>query len=116
MLENPELLYKYAARKPDLEKILKKYMHVYDPKSTTSRAVAWKAKALRSGKKYKFGIRVPLSVKEAMAIDKENGDTLWGDSIGKELGQFKDYITFKVLKKGEKPPPGYIVVPYHIVF
>ena len=36
MLENPELLYKYAARKTNLEKILKKYMHVYDPKSTTS--------------------------------------------------------------------------------
>jgi len=34
---------------------------------------------------HKFGIRLPHSVEEALAIDKENGDTLWWDVICKEM-------------------------------
>ena len=34
---------------------------------------------------HKFGIRVPTSVDEALAIDKENGNTLWYTNIQKEM-------------------------------
>ena len=33
----------------------------------------------------KYGIRVPKNVKEALQVDKENGNTLWRDTIIKEL-------------------------------
>ena len=32
---------------------------------------------------HKFGLKVPKSVTEAIAIDRENGDTLWWDAICK---------------------------------
>ena len=34
---------------------------------------------------HKFGLKVPKSVTEAIAIDRENGDTLWWDAICKEM-------------------------------
>ena len=34
---------------------------------------------------HKFGIRVPKSVYEALAIDKENGNKLWYTAIQKEM-------------------------------
>ena len=36
---------------------------------------------------HKFGIRLPHSVKEALAIDKETGTTFWWDAIKKELNK-----------------------------
>ena len=36
-------------------------------------------------KTYKYGIRVPNTVEEAILIYKENGDTLWWDAIMKEM-------------------------------
>jgi len=38
---------------------------------------------LRTG--YKFGLRVPNTVEEALEIDRERGDTLWQDAINKEM-------------------------------
>jgi hypothetical protein len=34
---------------------------------------------------HKFGIRLPHSVEEALATDRENGDILWWDAICKEM-------------------------------
>ena len=34
---------------------------------------------------HKFGIRVPKTVKEALAIDDQNGNTFWQDAIKKEM-------------------------------
>ena len=34
---------------------------------------------------HKFGIRIPKSVAQAQAIDKENGNTLWWDAIVMEM-------------------------------
>ena len=36
-------------------------------------------------KTYKYGIRVPNTVKEAVDIDQENGDTLWWGAIMQEM-------------------------------
>jgi hypothetical protein len=35
---------------------------------------------------YKYGFRIPNTVEEAKEIDKENGNTLWMDSVEKEMG------------------------------
>lgn len=34
---------------------------------------------------HKYGVRVPMNVKEAFEIDAENGNTLWSDAIGLEM-------------------------------
>ena len=59
---------------------------------------------------------MPFGVKQAMMLDKENGNTLWFDAIKKELECLNDWKVFRVLAKGEKAPKGYKQIPYHIVF
>ena len=34
---------------------------------------------------HKFGIRIPKSVEQAIAIDKQNGNSLWWDEICTEM-------------------------------
>ena len=47
----------------------------------------------KSGIKYQFGVQVPRSYKEALKLDKANGNTLWQDAIQKELDQIIAYNT-----------------------
>ena len=77
---------------------------------------SYKTKAKTGGAKYKFGIQVPFSIKQALNLDRKNGNTLWLKAIKKELDQLNEFHTFKVLKRGEKAPDGYQQIPYHIVF
>jgi hypothetical protein len=44
-----------------------------------------------SGIKYKFGIQVPKGIKNAIDIDKKNGNQLWQEAIKTELKQLTDY-------------------------
>ena len=64
---------------------------------------------------HKFGIRVPKTVAEAIALDKENGNTLWWDAICKEMKNVRPGF-----EAWEKPaselPPGYQQIKCHIVF
>ena len=64
---------------------------------------------------HKFGLNVPKSVTEAIAIDCENGDTLWWDAICKEMKNVR--IAFEEFK-GDKEdiPPGYQFVNCHMIF
>ena len=66
--------------------------------------------------KYKFGILVPKGIKNAINLDKKNGNHLWEEVIKTELKNLKDYLTFIVLDLGENIPKGYLKVPYHIMF
>ena len=55
---------------------------------------------------HKFGIQVPKLVQEAKRIDNQNGDTLWWDSISKEMAN----VTVALEEfEGDKSqvPPGY---------
>ena len=52
--------------------------------------------------RFKFGIEVPRGVKEAMMLDKKNGDNKWMEAISKEKNQLFDFETFEVLGKGKK--------------
>ncbi len=63
---------------------------------------------------HKFGIEVPKTVKEALELDKKNGDTLWADVIAKEM---KDVcVAFKILPDGQSAPIGYQRIPCHMIF
>ena len=65
-------------------------------------------------KQYKFVIKVPNSVDEALLLDKENQNTLWSDAIQKELKNV--LVAFRLLEEGEQLPVGSKQIPYHIVF
>jgi hypothetical protein len=68
-----------------------------------------------AGIKYKFGIQVPKGIKNAIDLEKKNGNQLWQESIKTELKQLTDYQTFIVLDSGEDIPTSYQKIPYHMV-
>ena len=42
-----------------------------------------------------YGIKVPKLVKQALQLDKENGNDLWAKAIKKEMDALYDMCTFK---------------------
>jgi hypothetical protein len=66
-------------------------------------------------RQYKYGFRIPNTVEEAKEIDKENGNTLWMDSVEKEMGAVR--VAFKFLNDDDIIPPGYTEVKgSHLIF
>jgi hypothetical protein len=63
---------------------------------------------------HKFGIEIPKTVKEALALDHKNGNTLWADAIAKEMREVR--IAFNILPDGGSTPIGYQKIPCHMVF
>lgn len=63
---------------------------------------------------HKFGIEVPKTMADAIAIDKRNGNTLWQDAIRKEMNNVR--VAFKILEDGESVPPTYQQIRCHLVF
>jgi hypothetical protein len=63
---------------------------------------------------HKFSIEVPKTVKEALALDRKNGDTLWEDAIAKEMKEV--CIAFNILPDGHSAPIGYQKIPCHMIF
>jgi len=62
---------------------------------------------------HKYGIQIPKSVDEALAIDRENGNELWAEAIAKEMANVK--IAFEECDK-DGPPPGYKKIDCHMIF
>ena len=63
---------------------------------------------------HKFGIKVPRDWDEAVAFDKENGNTPWQDTVRKEMKIVR--IAFKVLDDGKIIPPCFQEINYHLIF
>jgi hypothetical protein len=61
---------------------------------------------------HKYGIEMPAPgqdiLQNAIDLDRKNGDTLWKDSLAKEMGSLN--IAFQYLELGEKTPPSSWVV------
>ena len=51
---------------------------------------------------------------EAYALDKKNGNTLWADSITKEMKNLR--IAFKILANGDKVSIGFHHMQCHMIF
>jgi hypothetical protein len=62
---------------------------------------------------HKFGIDVPKTVKEALALDCKNGNTLWVDAIAKEMKEVR--IAFNILPDDRSAPIGYQKIPCHMI-
>ena len=56
-------------------------------------------------KSHKFGIELPKTVEQALALDAKNGNTLWADAISKEMENVR--VAFKVLPDGKSVPIGH---------
>jgi hypothetical protein len=54
------------------------------------------------------------TVKEALALDRKNGNTLWTDAIAKEMKEV--CIAFNILPDGHSAPIGYQKIPCHMIF
>ncbi|MEL7079570.1 MAG: reverse transcriptase domain-containing protein, partial [Cyanobacteria bacterium J06582_2] len=75
-------------------------------------------KSERHGPIYQFGVRVPRNYKEAIELDKANGNTKWKDAINLETTQLFEYDVFEDRGKAPrtKPPSGYKKIRLHFVF
>jgi hypothetical protein len=63
---------------------------------------------------HKFGVRIPKSVKAAIALDLEIGDRQWQDAIDLEMKAVR--VAFKILNDDDAIPPGYQQIRCHMVF
>jgi hypothetical protein len=74
-----------------------------------SKVKAWIRKAT-----HKYGIEVPTSIKHSLAINRENGNTLWRDTLAKEMTELG--VAFEVLEEERQAPPGWKKVTGHLVW
>ena len=63
---------------------------------------------------HKFGIEIPRTVKEALELDHQNGNTFWADAIAKAMTEVRK--AFDILPDGMTAPVGYQKIPCHMVF
>ena len=64
--------------------------------------------------KHKYGIEIPTSVEHEEDIVMRNQNTFWQDAIHLEISNIG--IAFKILDRGETPPPGYKKSSGHIIY
>ena len=62
---------------------------------------------------HKYGIRIPMTIKDAYKLDSENNNTLWRDAIRKQM---KNVLIAFETQESSDPPRGYIITTYHMIF
>ena len=78
------------------------------------KAIIKKVKSKYWQRTHKFGIKIPKSVKEALDFDKENNNTLWRDSIKKEMPKIVNAV---VEHEGDASDlVGYQQITGHMIF
>ena len=94
-----------------------KWLRGVSRKSAGTLGMARAMKAhFQSPVKFKFGIRVPCGLREAVKIDISNGTTHWKEAVDREINRIMEYNTFHVLGISDRPPEGYSFVTLHLVF
>jgi hypothetical protein len=58
---------------------------------------------------HKFGIEIPRTVKEALELDRQNGNTFGANAIAKEMAEARK--AFDILPDGTTSPVGYQKIP-----
>ena len=61
-----------------------------------------------------LGLLSPKNIKEALQLDKENGNTLWADAISTEMKNIK--VAFKILDDVEISPRDHQFFKCHMIF
>ena len=65
-------------------------------------------------KSHKFGIDLPMTVEQALALDAKNGNNLWADAISKDMENVR--VGFEVLQDGKSASISHQFVQCHMVF
>jgi hypothetical protein len=78
------------------------------------RRILKKVKSKYWSRTHKYGIRVPKSIKEAIEIDRENGNTLWMDAVKLEMANVR--IAFEEFEGDPNSLIGYTQITGHLVF
>jgi hypothetical protein len=73
-----------------------------------------KVKSKYWARTHKYGVRVPKNIKEAMEIDKENGNTLWMDAVRLEMSNVR--VAFEEYDGDPNTLVGYTQITGHLVF
>ena len=63
--------------------------------------------------RFKFGVKVPLTVEYYLSIDQKNGNTLCYDSIGKDINNSK--FAFNFLDRYNHEPVGYKEITRNLI-
>jgi hypothetical protein len=66
----------------------------------------------------KYGVQVPQSVREALLLDEEDDNTLWTDTMSKEICALNKLNCFRVQERANWNPrdEGYQYAPLHLIF
>ena len=64
-------------------------------------------------KTHKYGIKLPKTIKEALAIDRETGTDFWMKAITKEM---KNVMVSFEFDEADRTPVGHLKVTVHMVF
>jgi hypothetical protein len=62
---------------------------------------------------HKYGVELPKSVKQALAIDRNTGTSFWKDAIEKEMKNVQPAFEFR---DDDVMPPGFKKIDCHMVF
>ncbi|KAI2513325.1 Reverse transcriptase (RNA-dependent DNA polymerase) [Fragilaria crotonensis] len=73
-----------------------------------------KAKSKYWSRTHKYGVRVPKNIKEAIEINKENGNTLWMDAVKLEMSNVR--VAFEEFDGDPSTLIGYTQITGHLVF
>ena len=75
-------------------------------------------KKISAAPRFKYGIEVPKNVKDALEIDKANGNTFWGGSLEKEIKSLLDLDCFECKPFGhhEKLDDSWQKTTLHCIF
>jgi hypothetical protein len=100
-LSNPKAIISFARYNNLLDKMPFCHLTQYC-RSNTAVDIAriLKVSTSPAGIKYKFGIQVPKGIRNAIDLDKKNGNQLWQQAIKTKLKQPTDFQTFIVLDSG----------------
>ena len=63
---------------------------------------------------HKYGIEIPRDVEHAHKIDLRNGNTMWRDTLKKEM--YNVGVAFEILDEGAHAPHGWKQVTGHLVW
>ena len=93
-MQDPIPIVKYAYKK----QIMSQYpfhnlIKFCNGDSPNQMAKIFKAKTNPGTTKIKFGVKVPMSIRQAYELDKQNKNNEWEEAIKKELKQLSEYGT-----------------------
>ena len=75
-----------------------------------------KLRSYRTAKRYKYGFEIPKNYKDAMRLDKLNGNTKWANATKQEMDCMANYQVFQDIGYKAKTPSNYQRIRVHLIY